>query len=164
MPSRPTVNGWSSSIVSPGFAAPTALELEVSTARSTPALSASSKTFRVPPTFTSKTRIRSLLRIDVVPATWKTRSTPRIALRTESRSVTSPSARSHSIPVERLGVAAIADQQPELVASTGQLPGDVEAHEARPTGDERLPHSVRMLESLNALDRGGRRHDLLSPA
>lgn len=65
---------------------------------------------------------------------------------------------------ERLGVAAIADQQPELVASTGQLPGDVDAHEARPTGDERLPHSVRMLESLNALDRGGRRHDLLSPA
>ena len=68
----------------------------------------------------------------------------------------------HSL--QRLGVAAIADEQPELVASTGQLPGDVEAHEARPTGDERLPHSVRMLESLNALDRGGRRHDLLSPA
>ena len=92
------MNGWSSSIVSPGFAAPTALELEVSTARSAPARSASSKTFLVPSTFTSKTRIRSRLRIEVVPATWKTRPTPSIALRTESRSVTSPSARSHSIP------------------------------------------------------------------
>ncbi len=97
-PRRPTVNGLSSSIVSPGLAAPTALELEVRTARSTPALRASSKTFLVPSTFTSKTRIRSRVRIEVVPATWKTRPTSLIALRTESRSVTSPIARSYSIP------------------------------------------------------------------
>ena len=92
------MNGWLSSIVSPFLAAPTALELEVSTAFTTPARSASSITLRVPSTFTSKTRSRAWLRIEVVPATWKTRSTPFIALRTALRSVTSPIACSNSMP------------------------------------------------------------------
>src|SRR5262245_31216207 len=96
MPRRPALNGCDSSAVPCGSAGPTAPALEVWTTRTTPALSASSITLRVPPTFTSNTLSRSRFRIEVVPATWKTFSTPSIAARTDSRSVTSPPARSNS--------------------------------------------------------------------
>jgi hypothetical protein len=51
--------------------------------------SASSRTIRVPPTLTAKTR-SALARSDVMPAMWKRRCTPRIAPRTDWRSSTSP--------------------------------------------------------------------------
>ena len=88
----------------------------------TPALSASSITLRVPPTLTSNTRWRSTGLIEVLPATWKTRSTPSIAARTESRSVMSPSARSNSIPSRCEASRPLADQQPQPVAPLGELP------------------------------------------
>ena len=90
------MNGSVSSIVPFGGAVPTAEQLDVWTTFSAPARSASSITIRVPPTLTAKTRSRSLTRIEVVPATWKTFDTSSIARRTEARSVTSPSARSQS--------------------------------------------------------------------
>src|SRR5438128_10715080 len=54
---------------------------------------------RVPPTLTSKSRSSSLGRIETRPATWKTRSTPRIARRTAGRSRTSHSTDWYSIPL-----------------------------------------------------------------
>ena len=91
-------NGVVSSTAPFGFATPIAPAEEVWTTRSTPASSADSKTIREPRRLVSKTASRSALRSEVRPATWKTRSTPSIALRTARRSVTLPIARSNSSP------------------------------------------------------------------
>src|SRR3954471_4789860 len=91
------VKAWFSSAVPPGFAGPIEPAEEVKTTRSTSARSASSIRMRVPTTLTSNTRSALPRRIDVVPAQWKTRSTPSIARRTARRSVMSPVTRSNSI-------------------------------------------------------------------
>ena len=76
MPRRAGVNGWVSSARPPAGAGPIAATEEVWTSRSTPAASASSAISRVPPTLTSKVRSASAGASEVLPATWKTRSTP----------------------------------------------------------------------------------------
>ena len=78
--------------------------------------------------------------------------------RTESRSVTSPVGALELDPVEVASVAALAHEQPQLVAARGELPDHVRADEARPARDERLCHRRSMVERVvvSASTRTGR--------
>ena len=93
-----------------------------------------------PPTLTSNTRSRSDVRIEVVPATWKTRSMPvhRGAHRIAVGDVAVGALELD--PAQVRGVPLAADQQPQLVASRGELPDQMRAEEARPARDERRCH------------------------
>ena len=110
--------------------------------RSTPARSASSATIRVPPVLTLKTRPRSEERCEVVPATWKTRSTPgeRLAHRVAFEDVALGDLELEIAEV--LGARGIAEQQPQLVAALGERPGEVRAEEAARARYQRLGHAV----------------------
>ena len=98
-------------------------------------------TMRVPATLISKTRSPAPARIDVEPATWKTRSTPFIARRTARRSVMSPVARSNSSSARWLEVGPAPGEQPQLVAALGQRANEVAADEAGSAGYKRLRHA-----------------------
>src|SRR5829696_4501526 len=98
MPSSPPRHTWRSSAAPPGGAGPTAATEEVCTTRSTFARRHSSSTVRVPWTL-MRNRSSAAMRRFVVPATWKTRSTPRSARRTARRSVTSATTVSTSRPL-----------------------------------------------------------------
>src|SRR5215207_3676608 len=93
----PVGNGWRSSTAPPGRAGPTAPIDDVCTTRSTPARSASSRTIRVPSALTRVSSAGDARRF-VVPATWKTRSTPRSARRRAARSPSCAGTSSTSSP------------------------------------------------------------------
>ena len=61
------------------------------------------------------------------------------ARRTARRSVTSPVARSNSMPLDRLEIRAAACEHAQLVAALGERAGEMRADEPRGAGDQGLP-------------------------
>ncbi len=140
----PGGNALRSSTAPCGFAGPTAPIEDVCTTRSTPARSASSITIRVPSTFTRSSSAGDARRC-VVPATWNTRSTPRSARRSATRSPSCATDTSTSSPAiasrEELG----AQRDAHVVAALDERAGHMGAHEARRTGDQRRSHPRRII-------------------
>ncbi len=156
------MNGWSSSIVSPGLAAPTALELEVSTALDDAGAQRLLHHVARPLDVDLEDPVAGAASHrggagDVEDAL---DALHRLADRLAVGDIADGALELD--PLERLRVALLADQQPQFVAAASEFPDHVEADKARPAGDERLRHSAGMVERPNALDRRGRRHDLIS--
>ena len=84
----------------------------------------------MPPTLTAKTW-SALARSEVRPATWKTRSTPRIARRTDARSQHVAVGELHVEAVELVERRALAHEHPHCVAALHQQARDMRPDETR---------------------------------